>query len=202
MKVDTCLVRCMECITLPLKLLRCHFFSLLFICHLSDRQYQWLLTWILLNFKWYRFQAVFQYCRPSQGLWLIHHTRIHSLFAFWTPGIHIQNLRYYNTCTYNPNIRYIGSALWETKHEYIYKYVYIYTVECNKYEHSLCFVILCYGVALIDFTHQCYCHGATENDDVIKWKHFPRYWPFVWGIDRSSVNSRTKASDAELCCFL
>ena len=20
------------------------------------------------------------------------------------------------------------------------------------------------------------------HDDVIKWKHFPRYWPFVWGI--------------------
>ena len=25
--------------------------------------------------------------------------------------------------------------------------------------------------------------------DAIKWKHFPRYWPFVWGIDRSPVNS-------------
>ena len=22
------------------------------------------------------------------------------------------------------------------------------------------------------------------HDDVIKWKHFPRYWPFVWGIQR------------------
>ena len=21
-----------------------------------------------------------------------------------------------------------------------------------------------------------------RHDDVIKWKHFPRYWPFVWGI--------------------
>ena len=27
------------------------------------------------------------------------------------------------------------------------------------------------------------------HDDVIKWKHFPRYWPFVRGIHRSSVNS-------------
>ena len=25
-------------------------------------------------------------------------------------------------------------------------------------------------------------------DDVMKWKHFPRYWPFVWGIHRSPVN--------------
>ena len=23
------------------------------------------------------------------------------------------------------------------------------------------------------------------HDDIIKWKHFPRYWPFVWGIHRS-----------------
>ena len=42
----------------------------------------------------------------------------------------------------------------------------------------------------------------SNHDDVIKWKHFPRYWPFVRGIHRSAVNSRTKASDAELWCFL
>ena len=28
--------------------------------------------------------------------------------------------------------------------------------------------------------------------DVIKWKHFPRYWPFVWGIHRSPMNSPHK----------
>ena len=27
------------------------------------------------------------------------------------------------------------------------------------------------------------------NDDVIRWKHFPRYWSFVRGIHRSTVNS-------------
>ena len=30
------------------------------------------------------------------------------------------------------------------------------------------------------------------HDDVIKWKHFPRYWPFVRGIHRSLVNSPHK----------
>ena len=30
------------------------------------------------------------------------------------------------------------------------------------------------------------------HDDVIKWKHFPRYWPFVWGIHRSRWIPRTK----------
>ena len=29
-------------------------------------------------------------------------------------------------------------------------------------------------------------------DDVIKWKHFPRYWPLVRGIHRSPMNSPHK----------
>ena len=40
------------------------------------------------------------------------------------------------------------------------------------------------------------------HDDVIKWKHFPRHWPFVRGIHRSRWIPHTKASDAELWCFL
>ena len=31
-----------------------------------------------------------------------------------------------------------------------------------------------------------------NDDDVIKWNHFPRYWPFVRGIHRSPVNSPYK----------
>ena len=31
-----------------------------------------------------------------------------------------------------------------------------------------------------------------SHDDVIKWKHFPRHWPFVRGIHWSSVNSPQK----------
>ena len=33
---------------------------------------------------------------------------------------------------------------------------------------------------------------AGGHDDVIKWKHFPRNWPFVRGIHRSPVNSPHK----------
>ena len=39
------------------------------------------------------------------------------------------------------------------------------------------------------------------HDDVIKWKHFPRYRPFMRGIRRSPANPITKASDAERWCF-
>ena len=31
-----------------------------------------------------------------------------------------------------------------------------------------------------------------EHEDIIKGKHFPRYWPFVWGIHQSPVNSPHK----------
>ena len=40
---------------------------------------------------------------------------------------------------------------------------------------------------------QCIRHGKYRtHDDVIKWKHFPRNWPFVRGIHRSTVNSPHK----------
>ena len=36
-----------------------------------------------------------------------------------------------------------------------------------------------------------HCNGAF-HDDVIKWKTFPRHWPFVRGIQQSPVNSPHK----------
>ena len=33
---------------------------------------------------------------------------------------------------------------------------------------------------------------CATQDDVIKWKHFPRYWPFVRGIHRSPADSPNK----------
>ena len=50
-----------------------------------------------------------------------------------------------------------------------------------------------------DTTHEKYLNNLTlassvsiTHDDVIKWKHFPRYWSFVRGIHRSPVNSPRK----------
>ena len=36
------------------------------------------------------------------------------------------------------------------------------------------------------------CACTVGHDDVIKWKHFPRHWPFVRGIHRWPVNSPHK----------
>ena len=39
------------------------------------------------------------------------------------------------------------------------------------------------------------------HDDVIKWKHFPRNWPFVRGIHRSPVNSPHKGQGRRALIF-
>ena len=45
-------------------------------------------------------------------------------------------------------------------------------------------------------------HFIAAHDDVIKWKHFLSYWPFVRGITGHRWIPHKKASDAELWCFL
>ena len=42
------------------------------------------------------------------------------------------------------------------------------------------------------FENQYGRHSCISHDDVIKWKHFPRYWPLVREIHRSLVNSPHK----------
>ena len=47
------------------------------------------------------------------------------------------------------------------------------------------------GQVLTDTDAQTY-PNVQNHDDVIKWKHFPRYWPIVRGIHRPPVNSPHK----------
>ena len=63
--------------------------------------------------------------------------------------------------------------------------------------HRWCIKYLCsrqfMGYTLLQLIDIC---GPSKlqcfHDDVINWKHFPRYWPFVGGIHRSPVNSPHK----------
>ena len=43
--------------------------------------------------------------------------------------------------------------------------------------------------------------GLSWHDDVIKWKHFTRYWSFVRGIHRSPVNSPHKRQYSRALIF-
>ena len=59
---------------------------------------------------------------------------------------------------------------------------------------------LTYSTAMTEAEHADF--KLINHDDVIKWKHFLRYWHFVRGIHRSPVNSpHTKASEAEFGVF-
>ena len=54
------------------------------------------------------------------------------------------------------------------------------------------FLIPAYGIVRSTNTFLVCCQANPLHDDVIKWKHFPRNWPFVRGIHRSPVNSPHK----------
>ena len=58
----------------------------------------------------------------------------------------------------------------------------------TTYKRGISIMIRCRN---IQFGHSI-LYVLVIHDDVIKWKHFPRYWSFVWGIHRSSVNSPHK----------
>ena len=50
-------------------------------------------------------------------------------------------------------------------------------------------------------SNMIYSGGGCAHDDVIKWKHFPRNWPFVRGIHRSPVNSQHKGQGCGTLMF-
>ena len=70
--------------------------------------------------------------------------------------------------------------------------------------HAYCkwyFIISCW----LQFTsiEMCFHISCTraDHDDVIKWRHFLRYWPFLRGIHRSPVNSPHKGQWREALMF-
>ena len=50
---------------------------------------------------------------------------------------------------------------------------------------------MCWEITPSKLLHRMSLMGQW-HDDVIKWKHFPRYWPFLWQIHWSLVNSPQK----------
>ena len=87
-------------------------------------------------------------------------------------------------------LAYCHKTITEKKRQWnLYKNITIF-IEQNALENGVC------KMSTILFGLHC-----IPYDDVIKWKHFPRYWPFLRRNHRSPVNSPTKANDAELWFF-
>ena len=66
-------------------------------------------------------------------------------------------------------------------HETCYQGPYLHVLLTLNTNHLIHGVVTCTFINYMEW-----------HDDVIKWKHFPRYWPFVRGIHRSPVNSPHK----------
>ena len=95
-----------------------------------------------------------------------------------------------------------NQMIWESEefneiiHHWIQQYI-------KSYKKLSKLVFYCHLVIIFMY-HQCNNSGPSRtvilnfdgsgscHDDVIKWKHLPRYWPFVRGIHRSPVNSSHK----------
>ena len=89
----------------------------------------------------------------------------------------------------------------------IYAFHDIFTCRNRLLDHLVPFQIIPYQLMLRAL---CFCKLSISNynymrlscftcvwdwkghDDVIKWKYFPRYWPFICGIHWSPVNSPHK----------
>ena len=62
---------------------------------------------------------------------------------------------------------------------------------------------ICIVSRILPFPWYCVAELEYFHEDFIKWKHFPRYWPFVWRIHRSLVNSLHKGQwQGAFMCYL
>ena len=92
-----------------------------------------------------------------------------------------------------PHVGPMNLAIW------VYGTLMFFGVHPNRRLNNSLDMLWLYCRCWVTNIQQCYSH---KHYDVTRWKHFPRYCPFVRGIHRSPVNSHTKTSDAELWCFL
>ena len=77
----------------------------------------------------------------------------------------------------------------------VYNYVILKNMYLNTTQEQICM-----GVGALEISHYRskpwidphMLHIPIIYDDIIRWKHFPHYWPFVWGIHLSPVNSQHK----------
>ena len=65
---------------------------------------------------------------------------------------------------------------------------------CSQQAFERIFELLLIWDAMVPMWRCCIyvMYSFIQHYEVIKWKHFPRYWPFVRGIHRSPVNSPHK----------
>ena len=108
-------------------------------------------------------------------------------------------------------LRVTGERLWypATRNSSIsYRTSYQYsTISCVRYiisdiQHTRLADTLCKFEMKIVILAILKAYRTKSHDDVIKWKYFPRYWPFARGIHRPPVISPHKGQWREALMFL
>ena len=78
-------------------------------------------------------------------------------------------------------------------HKPFFSYIWFDTYEVLMWRHCYDFGFLSHRLMAVIWHSSClWALRHASHNDVIKWKHYPRYWPFVRGIHRSPVNSQHK----------
>ena len=84
---------------------------------------------------------------------------------------------------------YFAHIEWYTR---FYASYYIVVITISELNYVFLFLMYFSRIVQSCFTGNEDVIWLPSYDDVIKWKHFPRNWPFVRGIHRSPVNSPHK----------
>ena len=73
----------------------------------------------------------------------------------------------------------LNSSSWLLKNKCCRRYIDFIILECMVIRFITGIPINCFEIEIFHENQNKYYH-----DDVIRWKHFPRHWPFAWGIHR------------------
>ena len=133
-------------------------------------------------------------------LWPIHWSQV--LVREWIYSLNSADRRCSNYIwVINNFIAYQGASYISGLTVYMYIYILAVFGKCITYAglsniwQNLSMWKATYPSGLLIFS-KCLTRRGREthacHDDISKWKHFPRYWPFVRGIHRSPVNSLHK----------
>ena len=73
-----------------------------------------------------------------------------------------------------------------------YTFFHILILDVRRPKPEICSTMASFRMKILPLCYSGYSHAISYHNDVIKWKHFPRYWPFVRGNHRFPANSPHK----------
>ena len=138
---------------------------------------------VVLSFNWYLY------------------TLEQSALLSWVSCFYVQNCKQSTRITLSSHLRGCGSFLIVSYSKWTKLIIYLWWEICHPS------IDLFFSDTYTDFylyMHSLIIHSlyTVFHDDVIKWKHFQRYWPFVRGIHLSPVNSPHKGQWLGALMFL